>query len=244
MKKVFVFIVSFICAAGLTGCASMREPTARIDNNAGTVPLPPYSGPKARLAVADFDVKAAKAHRSIGTGLREMLITSLVNSNRFSVMERQALKAAMQEQELAASGAAAAGGPKRGNIKTADLIITAAVTEFEPHSVGGNAGIIGGRSIGSVIVGGIIAGSMNKAHMALDVRVIDASTSEIISSARVQGKASDFAGGFGIAVFGVGALGPGLSGYANTPMEKAIRVCIIEAVKYAAMTVPANYFKY
>jgi curli biogenesis system outer membrane secretion channel CsgG len=229
-------IVCFLCAAGLTGCASMREPSAQVDNNAGTVPLPPYSGPKARIAVADFDIKAAKAHRSIGTGLREMLITSLV--------ERQALKAAMQEQELAASGAAAPGGPQRRKLKTADLIITAAVTEFEPHSVGSNAGIIGGSSIEALLIGGIIAGSMNKAHMALDIRVIDASTSEILTSTRVQGKASDFAGGFGIAVFGVGALGPGLGGYVNTPMEKAIRVCIIEAVKYVAMTVPANYFKY
>jgi curli biogenesis system outer membrane secretion channel CsgG len=244
MKRSLFIILCFFCVAGLTGCASMREPSAQVDNNAGTLPLPPYSGPKARIAVADFDIKAAKAQQSIGTGLREMLITSLVNSNRFSVVERQALKAAMQEQELAASGASAPGGPKRGNIKTADLIITAAVTEFEPHSVGGNAGIIGGRSIESVLIGGIIAGSMNKAHMALDIRVIDASTSEILTSTRVQGKASDFAGGFGIAVFGVGALGPGLGGYANTPMEKAIRVCIIEAVKYVAMTVPATYFKY
>jgi hypothetical protein len=27
-------------------------------------------------------------------------------------------------------------------------------------------------------------------------------------------------------------------------MEKAIRVCIIEAVKYISQQVPANYFKY
>ena len=242
MKKISARICSVILALGMAGCASMSQPSAQVDNNAGTMPLPPYSGPKARIAVADFDIKAANARRWIGTGLREMLITSLVNSNRFSVVERQELKAAMQEQELAASGAAQAGGPRRGNIKTADLIITAAVTEFEPHSVGGNAGIVGGYSLGGALIGGIIAGSMNKVHMALDIRVIDASTSEILSAARVQGKASDFAGGFGIALFGEGVLAPGLGGYSNTPMEKAIRVCIIEAVKYLARTVPANYF--
>ncbi|MCU0651045.1 MAG: hypothetical protein MUC52_02290 [Candidatus Omnitrophica bacterium] len=228
----------------LAGCASMSQPSAKVDNNAGTLPLPPYSGPKARIALADFDIKAAKARRDIGTGLREMLITTLVNSNRFSVVERQALKAAMLEQELSASGAASAGGPQRGKIKTADLIITAAVTEFEPHSVKTRAAAVSGHSFEGAIIGGIIAGSMNKAHMALDIRVIDTSTSEVLSAARVQGKASDFAGGFGIALFGEGILGPGLSGYSNTPMEKAIRVCIIEAVKYLAQTVPANYFKY
>jgi len=39
-------------------------------------------------------------------------------------------------------------------------------------------------------------------------------------------------------------LGAGLSGYANTPLEKAIRVCIIEAVKYISGSVPPGYFKY
>jgi len=230
--------------ACIAGCASMTQPTAMVDSNAGTTPLPPYSGPKARIAVADFEIKAARASRSIGTGLREMLITALVNSNRFSVVERQELQAAMQEQELSASGAAAPGGVKRGAIKTADLIITAAVTEFEPRSVGGWSGIGAGNSIGSVILGGIIAGSINKAHVAIDIRVIDVSTSEILAATRVQGKASDFAGGFNAVVFGEGALGTGLSGYANTPMEKAIRVCIIEAVRYIVQTIPANYFKY
>jgi curli biogenesis system outer membrane secretion channel CsgG len=47
-------------------------------------------------------------------------------------------------------------------------------------------------------------------------------------------------GGF----FGSWALGVGLSGYANTPMEKAIRICIIEAVRYISQTIPANYYKY
>jgi len=244
MRKIFFCAACAMMFACITGCASLSQPTAQVDNYAGTAALPPYAGPKARIAIAEFEIKAAKAHRSIGTGLREMLITSLVNSDRFSVMERQVLQAAMQEQELAASGAAAPGGVRRGSIKTADLIVTAAVTEFEPRSVGGRGGLGAGGSVGSVILGGIIAGSMNKAHMALDIRVIDASTSEILSATRVQGKASDFAGGFGVAIFGEGALGTGLSGYAKTPMEKAIRVCIIEAVKHIAQTVPANYFKY
>jgi len=35
-----------------------------------------------------------------------------------------------------------------------------------------------------------------------------------------------------------------LGAYANTPMEKAIRICIIEAVRYIAQVIPANYYKY
>ncbi len=221
------------------------QPTAQVDNNAGTTGMPAYSGQKARLAVADFEVKAAKATGEIGSGLREMLVTALINSGRFSVLERQVLSAVMQEQELAASGAAQAGdGAARGKIKTADIIITAAVTEFEPQASGGNAGIGGGGRVGSGILGGVLGGALNKAHMALDVRIVDTSTSEVLAATRVQGEARDIAGGIGIGFLGNWALGGGLSGYANTPMEKAIRVCIIEAVKYISQAVPPSYYKY
>jgi curli biogenesis system outer membrane secretion channel CsgG len=216
-----------------------------VDNDAGAAPLPPYSGPKARVAIADFDVKAAKATGEIGSGLREMLITAMVNSNRFSVLERQQLGAVMQEQELSASGAAQQGsGPQRGKIKTADLIITAAVTEFEPAVSGGAAGIGGGGGVASGVLGGLLGAAMNKSHMAMDIRIVDTSTSEVLSSTRVQGEASDVAGGFMMGFMGSWALGGGLGAYANTPMEKAIRICIIEAVRYIAQTIPANYYKY
>jgi curli biogenesis system outer membrane secretion channel CsgG len=229
---------------GIVGCAS-TQPTARVDNDAGAAPLPPYSGPKARVAIADFDVKAAKATGEIGSGLREMLITAMVNSNRFSVLERQQLGAVMQEQELSASGAAQQGsGPQRGKIKTADLIVTAAVTEFEPAASGGAAGIGGGGGVASGVLGGLLGAAMNKSHMAMDIRIVDTSTSEVLSSTRVQGEASDVAGGFMMGFMGSWALGGGLGAYANTPMEKAIRICIIEAVRYIAQTIPANYYKY
>jgi len=248
MKRILVGVFLGYSLIALLGCASLQQitqPTAQVDTTAGAQPLPPYSGPKARIAVADFEVKAAKATAEIGSGLREMLITALVNSNRFSVVERQALSAVMQEQELAASGAAAQGtGPKRGQIKTADLIVTAAVTEFEPQASGGQAGIGGGGGVGSGILGGLLGAALNKAHMALDIRVIDASTSEVLAATRVQGQASDIAGGFMTGFLGSWALGGGLSVYANTPMEKAIRICIIEAVRYISNVVPANYYKY
>jgi len=235
-------ILSLLCSTAF----AQFQPTARVDNSVGTQSLPPYSGPKATVAVANFDVKAVKAYGEIGTGLREMLVTALINSNRFRVMERQALDAVMQEQQLAASGAAAPGqlGAQRGQIRTADIVITAAVTEFEPESSGGAAGLGGGGRVGGGFIGLMIGGSVNKAHMALDLRVIDTSTSEVLASTRVQGQATDATGGLLGGIIGSTPLGAGLGGYSNTSMEKAIRVCIIEAVKYIAQTTPAVYFKH
>ena len=238
MKRIFLSIGLGIIIVSLAGCTSMQtmtQPTAQVDQNAGAQPLPQYSGPKARIAIADFEVKAAKASGEIGSGLRDMLVTALVNSNRFAVVERQVLNAVMQEQELASSGAAQSGtGPQRGNIRTADIVVTAAVTEFEPQASGGRAGIGGGGGVGSGILGGLLGAALNKSHMALDIRIIDTSTSEVLAATRVQGQASDISGGFLGGFLGSFGLGGGLSAYANTPMEKAIRICIIEAVRYIA----------
>ncbi len=247
-NKIQVLVLSLMVIGMFSGCASletMGQPTAKVDNSAGVEQLPPYSGPKARIAVADFDVKAAKATGEIGSGLRDMLVTALVNSNRFRVVERQVLDAVMKEQELAVSGAASSDSRVRtGAIKTADLVITAAVTEFEPQASGGAGGIGAGGSIGSKILGGLLSGAMNKAHMALDLRIIDTSTSEVIAATRVEGSASDVSGGIMAGLFGGWGMGGGLSMYKNTPMEKAIRVCIIKAVNYIAQTIPPSYYKY
>ncbi|MBI4981535.1 MAG: hypothetical protein HZC15_00050 [Candidatus Omnitrophica bacterium] len=174
-------MLKVLCVIGLlgyyvlmfSGCASLKSmihPKAKLDNNAGAKPLPAYSGPKAKVVVADFDVKAAKANSQIGAGLREMLIAALLNSSRFSVIERQDLAAAMKEQESANSavGQEVPAGTEKENTKTTDLIITAAVTEFEPESSGGSAGIGGGGGVGSGALGGLLGGSMTKAHIAMD----------------------------------------------------------------------------
>jgi len=214
-------------------------------SNAGIAPLPPYSGLKARVAVADFEVKTAKATTDIGAGLRGMLVTALTNSNRFAVVERQTISAVIPEQELAASAAnTQANAPQRSRPKTADLLITAALTEFEPEASGGRAGLGGGGGVGSGALGGLLGTSFNKAHMALEIRLSDATTSLVIATTQVQGQASDISGSSAVGFFGNWGLGVGLSAYANSPMEKAIRVCIIEAVRYLTQSTPANYYKY
>lgn len=222
MKKILFVLFFGLLVMNLLGCKTLDKVIhlgAPVDNR--VAPLPPYSGPRARIMVADFEVKAVKATNEIGSGLRQMLVTALVNSNRFSV------------QELSASAATAG-----------ELIITAAVTEFEPRASGGSGGIGGGGGVDSGILGGLLGRSLNKAHMALDIRIVNASTSEVLSSMRVQGQATDVSGAMMGGFFGNWGLGQGLSIYANTPMEKAIRICIIEGVRYIVKTVPVNYYKY
>lgn len=240
MKKVLHVIacLSYILMA-LSGCALLKSSSRQ-----GILPLPPYSGLKARITVADFDIKAAKANSEIGKDLRQMLVTALINSNRFAVLERQALSEATQKQELSTKGTAQEGEVQKAKIKTADIIVVAAITEFEPQASGGRAGVGGGGGAGSGVLGALLGAPSDKEYLALDVRIVDASTSEVLATTKVQGQASDISQAVIGNSSGTQDLGAGLCSYANTAMEKAIRICIIEAVRYIAEAIPAGYYKY
>ena len=57
-----------------------------------------YNGPKARIAVARFTDKSNNSRwwrKEIGEGMADQLTTALVGTNRFIVLERQALDAVL-----------------------------------------------------------------------------------------------------------------------------------------------------
>lgn len=239
-KSVTLILVMFLIAA-ITGHATAIEPTAKVDTGEGQ--LPPYSGPKASTAVAKFDWKAGYDYRhGEPTGLRDMMSTVLVQSKRFRVLERQEMNSIKDEIGLSEEGyTEKQTAKKRGKVKGADLLIVAAITGWDPGTSGtsGGIGVGGWRGLGGIGLG------VKKSSMAMDIRIIDTETSEVLAATRVEGEATDFnLGVFGGGIIGSVGLAGGLSTYSKTPMEKAIRVCIYEAVKYIAENTPREYFKY
>lgn len=234
-----LFIMLF--SLSFAGNADAIEPTAKVDTGEGQ--LPPYSGPKAAAAVAKFEWKAGYDYRhGEPTGLRDMMSTVLVQSKRFRVLERAEMGSIKDEIGLSEEGyTEKKTAKKRGKVKGADLLIVAAVTGWDP----GTSGTSGGIGIGNWRGLGGIMGGIKKSSMAMDIRIIDTETSEVLAATRVEGEATDFnLGGFGGGIIGTVGLAGGLSTYSKTPMEKAIRVCIYEAVKYIAYNTPEEYFKY
>ena len=208
-----------------------------------------YDGPKARVAVSQFKDKTGKGWwtGAIGDGMADMLSTALFHSNRYIVLERQQVSDVLREQDLGASGRIKKGTEAPiGEIEGAELLITGAVTEFEGAASGGGGGIggIGGLGTAGRVLGGI-AGGFKKAHMAIDMRVIDTRTSRIVAATSVEGEATDFALGGALAGAGSGgALGGALGGWSKTPTEKALRLCIQEAVKFIVAKTPTTYYHY
>ena len=246
----------------LAGCLFLSlqpwacAPTAGIKGGGSAIKalrLQPYNGPKARIAVAAFEDKTAKGYHEIGDGMATMFTTALVNSDRFIVLERDLIDEVIREQDLALMGRVKDGtGAPAGEIEGAGLILTGAITEFEPEKFGLMGGMIGlGTLIGSAILHEknsnipIVAVAYTESHIAIDVRLIDTATSRVLASLTVEGYGKDWGGGV-IAEVGGGSsrLPLAFGGFRKTATEKAIRQVVDLAVAAIALKTPQEVFNY
>jgi curli biogenesis system outer membrane secretion channel CsgG len=96
-----------------------------------------------------------------------MLATSLVKTGKFSVIEREKLKAILNEQALGKSGAVTPQSAAQvGRLLGVKYIVTGAVSEFGVTKKGGQ--ILG------------IGGTQNTARATVDIRLVDTNSGEII----------------------------------------------------------------
>jgi len=240
----FLFPLLFCLTACVTSGTTTKVTSGQDSQTIDQAQAEAYNGPKARIAVSRFKNKAGGGWwtSGIGDGMADQLTTALFNSNRFIVLERQALSDVLSEQDLGASGRVRSDTAAAiGDIEGAELLVVAAVTEFEGKASGSQGGLGGGMS--GIL--GAVMGGVQRAHMAIDLRIIDARTSRILAATSVEGEATDvnlggLLGGYGSA----GALVGGLSGWKNTPVEKAMRMCIKEAVHFISTKTPQKYYHY
>ena len=272
-KKILIsgILLSFIST--FFGCAELMNPTKVTSTSPQTVAQAqrePALGPKARLAVMSFENKTGTHYQTqvkssvfggtvsqgdpIGDGMSEQIVTALVQTNRFIVLERQAVQDILKEQELGASGRVKTETAAQiGEVEGAEFLIYGAVTEFtaQQAEIGGGVGTQAGSTLGTImtgglgggLVGGVIGGlaekvftaGMSQDHVAIDIRLVDAKTGRIVNATSVEGKPRDIEAGIG-GLFGNTLIG--LSGSYKTPIQKAVRACIINAVNW----VGANAF--
>ncbi len=201
-----------------------------------------YNGPKARIAVADFEDKMKRNRfyaNEYGSGMKDMLATALFNTNRYVVLERDHVDMVLEEQDFGASGRVKQEtASATGEIEGAELLVVAAVTGFDPAVSKAGAGLGSAFGILGDLAAGV-AGGFSQASIAIDVRIVDARTSRVVAATSVESKASKFSGG---SVLSGVATGVGLGGFAKTPMEQAIRDAIEKMVQFLVSKTPAQYY--
>ncbi|MCM8611413.1 CsgG/HfaB family protein [Accumulibacter sp.] len=224
-------------------------PTAAGAEPAARPPVPSSGAPpaeampmgrKTTLAIGEFMVKAAGAGQFIGDGLREMMMTTMHENGRFIVVERLDLQGLAAEQALSRSPLARPDAIiAERQMDVAEIMVSAAVTEFELEASGG------GLELGVPRIPLTFGHQSRNAHVAIDVRVIDIATGRVLASKRIEGRASASQTSIGATLSRRGTAIPvSLGAFRNTPMEAAIRDCVQQASEYITSSTPKKYFRH
>ncbi len=129
--------------------------------------LPGIVWAKPRVAVMDFSNKTQYGGWRLGYGAADILTTEMVKTGKFKMMERENLRTVIKEQNLGRSGRIdPATAARIGKIIGVEYIITGAVTEYGQSRAGGGGG-------------GVHIGKKGY-HATVDIRIVDAETSEIV----------------------------------------------------------------
>ncbi len=150
-----------------------------------------------RLAILDFDYATVQSYSSalfgtnvdVGKGITNLLVTNLVKDGTYSIIERSALDKVLAEQNFSNSNRAdPTSAAKIGKLLGVDAIVVGAITEFgnetQKKNFGGGGGNWGGFGIGG------IGHSKSNANVAIDARIVNIDTAEILGVAEGKGTSS------------------------------------------------------
>ena len=207
-----------------------------------------YAGKRARLGVLEVDNRSSSSSfrvRGVGgdidysvsstgvpvDGIEAIVIDSLNQTNRFRLVERTELGSVLAEQDLATSGRVAApSGAATGKVLGAEYLVQFVVTDYESDTGGKDVGL-GGLVRGKVPVLGGLKVKNREGRVGMNLRLIDATTSEIVFTKQIEStiKESGLAFGGGGLIGDVG-LGGFMNSFSKTPIGQAVIAGVNEGV--------------
>lgn len=188
---------------------------------------PKYVGPKQVVAVLPFEnrVEGIPDNWLIGEGLAEILVTELIASDRFLLVEREAIRDILREQELGMSGLARPEtATPTGQLAGAQFMIKGAVTEFNAEAGGGGLSI-GFREAEA-------GAQTRKAYVGIDVRIVDNLTGRIHASYNAHGEARSGGASLAARFLGSDDFKIGASGFYDTALGIATRDAIRQIIDF------------
>ena len=243
MKRTFFALL--LAVFGTTSFAQTANPTQPAGNSAAlsassaTTASHPQ-GRKKRVAVFDFDYATVQSYSAaafgsnvdVGRGIADLAVKYLVQDGTYSVIDRKALDKVLAEQNFSNSDRAnPASAAKLGKLLGVDAIIVGSVTQFgndtKNTNVGGGGGGWGGYGIGG------FSHKKSKAIVAVDARIINIDTAEIMAVAAGKGESSRestslLGGGGGWHGWGGGNVDFGSSDFQQTILGEAVNAAVKE----------------
>jgi curli biogenesis system outer membrane secretion channel CsgG len=214
-RKAVSIALAGLAGLWMAGCATAPPVTGPSDRPSAPAAVMPKAeaqaplvtrGPKKRVAVIRFQDKSAYGRGRLGGAVQDILTTELAKSGLFILVSRgDDLDLILDEQDLGKSAIVKGGtGPKSGEVLGLNAIVTGAVSQFGVK-----------QKSATYLLG---ASKTQTAEATVDVRVVDATTGQVIfadSGTGVQEESST-------QVLGIG----GAKGYDETMEGKALRAAI------------------
>lgn len=186
-----------------------------------------YSGQgKLRVAVMRFENNSTWHWWGdrLGEAAADVFVTNLMETGKFSLIEREKVDLILREQDFGASGAVTPQtAAKIGKMLGVDLILTGSVSQFSVSRTGGSIGRIGG----SVTTGKVV----------LQSRMINTTTGEILVAAEEDNKKNLIGAHYKNANFKQNFD----YGLANEVMHPAVEKMVAKIVAKAAGITPASH---
>lgn len=196
---------------------------------------------KKRVAVLDFDYATVRSASSaifgtdhdIGKGISDLIVEKLVKTGTYSVIERNAIQKVLAEQNFSNSDRADSSTAARiGRVLGVDAIIMGSITQFgrDDKSSGVGGGAVD-RVTGRFGLGGVKR-TQSKAVVAVNARMVDTTTAEILGTARGVGESqrggTSLLGAGGGHIAGGGAVDMTSANFANTIIGEAVNGAVVQ----------------
>ena len=227
-------LAALIALAMSASLADARQPKADAKAKgkaAESAPAAACTGPRKRVAVLRFGGTGkygAYEGWDVGEAIAAQLSTALDQTSCFVVIDRLALSEVLREQELGLAGVVGRDTAARaGSLIGAQILIKGEITEFEPGKKG--KGATAGVGLSNVPIGLRVGGNRSVAHVAIDVRLIDASTGQVLFTQSVSSEARTFGLALGVDYRKASVGG---DSFEKTPLGEAMRDAVGEAAGY------------
>jgi curli biogenesis system outer membrane secretion channel CsgG len=170
---VFLLLAAWGCAGmPATGGGQAQQPQMAQAQPAAAQPAAPvrqvsHKGPKLRVGIVDFVNKSSYGAGRLGTSASDILTTELFKTGAFILVERDRLKQVLGEQALGQSGVVnAETAAQAGKVLGLNALVTGSISQFGVSTAGADYGVYKQK--------------VQTAKCAVDVRVVDASTGQLL----------------------------------------------------------------
>jgi curli biogenesis system outer membrane secretion channel CsgG len=190
---------------------------------------------KPTVAVVDFEVKAPGLDRAAGAGMSEVLTNALFETGRYRVVDRSSMDKIMEEQKRVLWGSVdPASGAAIGKLIGAQYLVVGALLKLGEKEVKGGVLGIAKKAAGGAVGLGVLT---FEAQVSISLKVINATTGEIMASKTVDKKKKST----GVAVGSLlGKIPVGGVVYKSKSMEDAMAEALQEAVALVNEQLPAG----